>query len=106
MLTNQEKSLLWETAVGGSLFRLSYTSGTEYKLFYDPRKETNVDFILQNPLSGEIIPFEVGMNKDNSQIQSAIDEYKTPYGVTITPLDKIITHGNIIKIPFWMSIYV
>ncbi len=104
-LTGLERSLLWETAVGSSLFRLCFTSGgTEYKIFYDPRKETNVDFILQNPLSGEIIPFEVGLNKDNSQIQSAIDDYETTHGIVITDVDDISTNGKIIKMPFWMFI--
>jgi len=96
---------LWENATASTLFKLCYTTGTIYTLFYDPRKEGNVDFILENPLSGEIIPFEVGLNKDNKQVYDAIEHYKSRYGIVISDFPEITFTDKIIKIPFWFFLY-
>jgi len=55
----ENKSILWENAIAAVLHKLCYTTGTIYNLLYDPRKETNIDFLLQNPISGELLPIEV-----------------------------------------------
>ena len=65
-ITSQQQGLLWENAVASSLFKLCYTTGTVYNLYYDPRIDSNVDFMLQNPLLGNVIPIEVGLTKDQS----------------------------------------
>ena len=104
--TNQEKAMIWESAVASSIFKLCHTSGSVYNLFYDPRKETNVDFLLQNPLGGTTIPIECGLNKDTSQIRSAIEEYKSSHGIVITESSEVSLQDNIIKIPFWLFLYI
>lgn len=104
-VTPEETSVLWENAVGSTLFKLCYTTGSVYNLFYDPRKETNVDYLLQNPISGEIIPFEVGLHKDNKQMKSAIEFYKTGYGIIVSEFPEITFSDNIIRIPFWLFFY-
>ncbi|VVC00254.1 AAA domain protein [uncultured archaeon] len=102
----QEESNLWEHAVAGTLYKLCYTTGTIYNLFYDPTtKDSCVDFILQNPLSGEVIPIEVGLNKDNIQVKDAIERYKSRYGIVVSNFDEITIRDKIIKIPFWIFLY-
>ncbi|MEK6882898.1 MAG: hypothetical protein AABY22_24960, partial [Nanoarchaeota archaeon] len=101
----EEISQLWENAVASTLNKLCYTTGTIYSLFYDPSKKGNVDFILQNPISGEVIPFEVGMNKDNKQVNDAIAMYGARYGIVISDVPQITFTDKIIKIPFWFFLY-
>lgn len=103
--TKQETGLLWENAVGSTLFKLCFTTGTIYNLLYDPRKETNVDFLLQNPLSGEVLPIEVGLNKDAAQTKSAIEYYKASYGIVISDFPEITFTDKILQIPFWIFFY-
>jgi len=104
-ISPEHKGLFWENAVASTLFKLCYTTGTINTLFYDPRKETNADFLLQNPLSGRIIPIEVGLNKDNKQISNAIDYYKTGHGILVSDFEEIGIDGKVIKIPFWLFFY-
>lgn len=103
--SKQETAILWENAIASVLFKLCYTTGTIYTLLYDPRKETNVDFLLQNPLSGEILPFEVGLNKDDTQIKNAIEHYKSQYGIIISDFPEITFTEKIIRLPFWLFLY-
>ncbi len=103
--TPQDISVLWENAIAAALFKLCYTTGTIYTLAYDSRKETNVDFILQNPLSGALIPIEVGLNKDNKQINDAIDYYDAKYGIVVSDFPEITFTDKVIKIPFWLFFY-
>lgn len=103
--TNHDQGALWESAVASNLLKLGHTTGTIYQLFYDPRKETNVDFLLQNPLSGEVIPFEVGLNKGDTQISNAIEHYKSTHGVLISDFSKISVENKIIKVPIWFFLY-
>jgi len=104
-LNTEDIGVLWENAVGSTLYKLCYTTGTIYNLFYDARKETNVDYLLQNPLSGKIIPFEVGMNKDNAQIKNAIEYYNSSYGIVVSDFPEITIVDKFIKVPFWVFFY-
>jgi predicted AAA+ superfamily ATPase len=104
-ITPQQQGLLWENAVASSLFKLCYTTGTVYNLYYDPRNDGNVDFILQNPLLGNVIPLEVGLTKDQSQIKDAVDYYKATYGIVISDFETVEVQQSIIKIPFWLFLY-
>jgi len=103
-IENSEFASLWENAIASTLFKLCYTTGTTYMLFYDPRNG-NVDFILQNPISGEAVPFEVGVNKDNKQVSDAINYYGSRYGIIISDVPQITFTDKIIKIPFWFFLY-
>lgn len=105
ILKDTEIASLWENAVAATLFKLCYTTGTIYSLFYDSREEGNVDFILQNPISGEIIPFEVGLNKDNKQVKDALEHYPSRYGIVISDVPEITFTDKIIKVPFWFFLY-
>ena len=105
MQSPEETSILWENGVGSVLYKLCFTTGTIYNLLYDARKETNADFLLQNPLSGEVIPIEVGLNKDNKQINDAIEYYKSSHGVVVSDFTEITFSDKIIKIPFWLFFY-
>ncbi|HLD83523.1 MAG TPA: AAA family ATPase [archaeon] len=105
-VTLEETSVLWENSVGSTLFKLCYTTGTIYNLFYDPRKETNVDYLLQNPLSGEIIPVEVGLNKGDKQLKDAIEFYSASYGIIVSDFPEITFEEKIIRIPFWVFLYI
>ena len=105
ILTEEEKSMQWENATAALLFKLCFTSGAIYNLLYDARKETNVDFLLQNPLSGEIIPVEVGLNKDERQIIDAMEHYHSGYGIVVSNFQEINFTDKIIKIPFWFFFY-
>ncbi|MFH1181618.1 MAG: AAA family ATPase [Candidatus Woesearchaeota archaeon] len=101
----EEMSLLWENAVASTLFKLCYTTGTIYSLLYDPRKDTNVDFLLQNPISGRIIPIEVGLNKDDKQANDAVEFYKADYGIVVSDYPEIMVTDKLIRIPFWVFFY-
>jgi predicted AAA+ superfamily ATPase len=104
-ITNDIKSLLWENAVGSTLHKLCFTTGTLYNLFYDARYETNVDFILENPLADQNVPIEVGLNKDTAQIKNAIEMYKARYGVIVSDVQEISYTDRIITMPFWFFLY-
>lgn len=104
-ITPEERGLLWENAIGSSLFKLCFTTPTVYNLFYDPRQDGNVDFLLQNPLSGQIIPIEVGLNKKSGQLISAIKQYGPGYGLLVSEAQEITIQDNILKIPFWFFLY-
>lgn len=104
-MTQKEMGVLWENAIASVLYKLCYTSGTIYSLQYDPREETNVDFLLQNPLSGEVLPIEVGLNKGEQQIKNAIEYYKANYGIVVSDFPEITFTDKIIKIPFWLFFY-
>ncbi len=103
--SQEETSVLWENAVGSVLYKLCFTTGTIYNLLYDARKETNIDFLLQNPLSGELLPIEVGLNKDNKQINDAVEYYKSSHGIVVSDFQEISFNDKIIKIPFWLFFY-
>jgi len=105
MQSPEETAILWENGVGSVLHKLCFTTGTIYNLLYDARKETNVDFLLQNPLSGELMPIEVGLNKDNKQINDAVGYYKSSHGVVVSDFTEITFNEKIIKIPFWLFFY-
>lgn len=100
-----KKGLLYETAVGGSLFRLSETN-EEINIHYDKEKNSNVDFLIKKNLSGEIIPIEVGYNKGKTQVEDAIKRHKSKYGILITNCEKIEYEKNIIKIPIGTFLFI
>ena len=99
-LTTDATAIAWENAVASCLFKLCFTTGTIYTLLYDSRRDTNVDFLLQNPLTGKIIPIEVGLKKDNKQINDAIG-----YGIVISDFPEVTFTDKVIKIPFWILFY-
>lgn len=100
-----DNGLLWETVIANSLFKITQTAGTPLNLFYDPIKEGNVDFLIVNPVSGKIIPIEVGGNKSKKQIKQAIINYESEYGVLITNHGIIKFEDKVLEIPLWFFLY-
>ncbi|RAP51808.1 MAG: hypothetical protein BZ137_09650 [Methanosphaera sp. rholeuAM130] len=94
------KGILLENYVAYSLYRLKVEYHYNFKIYYDPRKG-GVDFLIKT-IKGDIIPIEVGIGKKNKrQIASAIEEYKSDYGIVISDTtDKIIKDDNIIFVPY------
>lgn len=102
ILADDTKGLVYETAVAAGLFRYSQTTSEQVAVLYDPKDEGNVDFLMKNMYSGTVIPIETGYNKhgDTEQLKSAIERFKSPYGILITNTPKTELQGNILKIPF------
>ncbi len=100
IMGDDNKGIVYETAVASSLFRFGETSTTPISILYDLEPKKNVDFLIRNNLSSKIIPIEVGVNKDNVQITDAIQRLNCEYGIVITDTDKTHFEGNILKIPF------
>lgn len=102
VLTDDTKGLVYETAVASSLFRFSETTSEEISILYDTELTGNVDFLIKNSYSGEVIPIETGYNKERNkgQLYDAIERYKSKYGVLITNTLRTEFEDNILKIPF------
>ena len=99
-------SLLKETAVADTIFRITKTHGSPLNLLYDPLKDGNVDFLIQNPISGKVVPIEVGSkNKERTQIKKAIENYKTDFGILISDRNSFELKENILHIPLWFFLY-
>ena len=94
------KGILLENYVAYSLYRLKVEYNYNYKIYFDPRKG-GVDFIIKT-INGDIIPIEVGIGKKNKrQIISAIEYYKSDYGIVISDTTSNITReDNVIFVPY------
>lgn len=68
-------------------------------IHYDKEKKNNVDFLIKNSLSGEIIPVEVGFNKKYFQIKDAIKRFDSKYGIMVTNVEKTELTKDILTIP-------
>ncbi|MBQ6220676.1 MAG: ATP-binding protein [Methanosphaera sp.] len=94
------KGVLLENYVAYSLYRLKVEYHYNFSIHFDPRK-SGVDFLIKT-INGNIIPIEVGIGKKNKrQITSAIDYYKSEYGIVISDTtSKITKEDNIIFVPY------
>ena len=92
--------ILLENLVASTLYRLKENKIGNFWIFYDPR-DKGVDFLIKS-INGDIIPIEVGIGKkNNKQIKSAINKYKSEYGIIISNKKSSITkEDNIIHIPY------
>ncbi|RAP50498.1 MAG: hypothetical protein BZ136_01190 [Methanosphaera sp. rholeuAM74] len=92
--------ILLENYVAFSIFRLLRETIYKFSIFFDPRSG-GVDFII-NTSKGKIIPIEVGIGKKKKrQIISAINHYKSDYGIVISnATDRIIKEDKVIFIPY------
>ena len=71
-----------------------------FNIYYDNRKEDNVDFLIQRGFENPI-PIEVGIGKKTKrQVKNAIEAYESSHGVIISDTtQKIKKEDNIIYIP-------
>jgi len=94
------RGILLENYVAYSLYRLKVEYNYNFSIYYDSRKG-GVDFLIKT-VTGKIIPIEVGIGKKNKrQITSAIDYYKSDYGIVISDTtSKITKEDNIIFVPY------
>ncbi|MBQ6629046.1 MAG: ATP-binding protein [Methanobrevibacter sp.] len=81
--TEDYEGLLLENLIASNLFNLSNREFTNFTIYYDANKKTNVDFLIQEE-SENIIPIEVGRGKKKkSQIKHAINKYDCEYGIVV-----------------------
>lgn len=94
------RGILLENYVAYSLHRLKVEHHHNFKIYYDSRKG-GVDFLIKK-VEGNVIPVEVGIGKKNKkQITSAINYYKSDYGIVVSDTtSKITKKDNIIYVPF------
>lgn len=92
--------ILLENYVGASLFMMKEKTKRDFGLFYDSKKETNVDFLI-NTVMGDIIPIEVGIGeKKSTQIRDAVKRFGSEYGILISNRTKrIVKKEGIIFLP-------
>lgn len=92
--------ILAENLVASSLFIMKEKTKSDFGIFYDSRKENNVDFLI-NTVMGDIIPIEVGFAKKNKrQISDAIRHYGCEHGIVISNTTKRIKKDdNVIFMP-------
>lgn len=91
--------LLLENFVASTLYHLK--NNANFQIYYDPNhKNKNVDFIIQKKAC-KPIPIEVGIGKKNKkQIKTAINKYKSDYGIIISNKTiHIKKEDNIIFLP-------
>ncbi|RAP46032.1 MAG: AAA family ATPase, partial [Methanosphaera sp. rholeuAM74] len=93
---------LLENFVASSFFNLEETMDIQHKIYYDDNKKgaKNVDFVIQRGLE-KPIPVEVSYGKkDKSQINDALNRYKSSHGIIISNnTSEIVQKGDIIYIP-------
>ena len=94
------EGLLLENLVASNLFNLSDRQFSNFTIYYDANKKTNVDFLIQQE-SENIIPIEVGRGKKKKyQIKHAINRYDCEYGIVVANNTKTIERkDNVIYIP-------
>ena len=93
--TTDFEGLLIENLIASNLFNLLNRDGS-FSLYYD----SNIDFLIQNGLEYPI-PIEVGRGvKKKSQIEYAIDNFNSEYGIIVAnntgSIEKV---DNIIYVP-------
>lgn len=83
------EGLLLENLVASNLFNLSNRQFSNFTIYYDANKKTNVDFLIQQE-SENIIPIEVGRGKKKKyQIKHAINRYDSD-GIVVANNTKTI----------------
>ena len=94
------EGLLLENLIASNLFNLSNKEFTNFTIYYDANKKTNVDFLIQRE-SENIIPIEVGRGKKKkSQIKDAINRYDCEYGIVVANNTKAIEkRDDVIYVP-------
>ena len=98
--SDEYEGILIENLVASNLFNLSNTQIDSFNIYYDPHKEKNVDFIIQDSFE-KPIPIEVGRGKKKKgQIKNAMNRYDCEYGIVVANNKKAIKRvGDIIFIP-------
>lgn len=103
-LDTETIGLLRENLVAATLFKLAKTISRQISIFYD-RQDEGVDFLLQNDVTGQIIPIEVGTTKEKGQVEDAIKRFKSEYGILIADYDKLFIQDKVIHIPFEIFVF-
>lgn len=95
------EGILLENMVASSFFNLRTKSNKLFNIYYDPRKDENVDFLVQRSFENTI-PIEVGIGKKSKrQVKGAMEEYGSPYGIVISDTyPKIEKDDDIIYLPY------
>ena len=97
--SEEYEGILIENLVASNLFNLSNTQIDSFSIYYDPHKEKNVDFVIQDSF-GNPIPIEVGRGKKKKgQIKNAMNRYGSQYGIVVANNKKTIEKvGDVIFI--------
>ena len=87
--------------MAASLFMMKEKTKRDFGIFYDTRKKSNVDFLI-NTIMGDIIPIEVGIgDKNKRQIKNAMNKYNSDFGIVISnKTQSIVKDDDVIFIPF------
>ncbi len=98
--SDEYEGILIENLVASNLFNLSNTQIDSFNIYYDPNKEKNVDFVIQDNFENPI-PIEVGRGKKKKgQIKNAMNRYDSQYGIVVANNKKTIKKvGDVIFIP-------
>lgn len=96
--SSETRGCLFETMVASTLFRISRTISRPIDVFYD-KDEGGVDFLLYNSIDNSIVPIEIGLNKDTTQIRNSITKYDSKYGILISNFEHTEIIDKIIKMP-------
>lgn len=91
---------LFENYVAASLFMMKEKTKRDFGIFFDSRKKTNVDFLI-NTIMGDVIPIEVSVGvKNKRQIKNAMNKYDSDFGIVISnKTQKIIKEDDVLFIP-------
>lgn len=91
---------LLENYVAASLFMMKEKTKRDFGIFYDSRKKSNVDFLI-NTIMGDIIPIEVGIgDKNKKQIKNAMNKYNSNFGIVISnKTGSIVKDEDVLFIP-------
>lgn len=91
---------LLENYVAASLFMMKEKTKRDFGIFYDTRKKTNVDFLI-NTVMGDIIPIEVGIgSKNKKQIKNAMNKYNSDFGIVISnKTQNIVKDDEVLFLP-------
>ncbi|WP_458406547.1 ATP-binding protein [Methanobrevibacter sp.] len=91
---------LLENYVAASLFMMKEKTKRDFGIFYDSRKKSNVDFLI-NTVMGDIIPIEVGIgDKNKRQIKNAMNKYNSDFGIVVSNKTKsIVKDDDVLFIP-------
>ena len=91
---------LLENYVAASLFMMKEKTKRDFGIFYDARKKTNVNFLI-NTIAGDVIPIEVGIgSKNKKQIKNAMNKYDSEFGIVVSnKTQSIIKDDDVIFIP-------
>lgn len=91
---------LLENYVASSLFMMKEKTKRDFGIFYDSRKKSNVDFLI-NTIMGDIIPIEVGIgDKNKRQIKNAMNKYNSDFGIVISnKTQSIVKDDEVVFIP-------